>query len=88
MKNIHSLEKGDVDLHLHKKKNNIPDVNLFDGHIACSILTKSELVIPFFKDHKIIGVLDIDSEKLNNFSEHDQSKIESFVKLLEINLKP
>lgn len=39
------------------------DVDKFEGHIACSSQSKSEIVIPLFCDKKVIGVLDIDSEK-------------------------
>src|SRR5574344_1537626 len=45
----------------------VPDVDKFHGHIACSSASRSEIVIPIIKNEKIIGVLDIDSEKLDNF---------------------
>jgi L-methionine (R)-S-oxide reductase len=49
----------------------VPDVDKFHGHIACSSASRSEIVIPIIKNEKIIGVLDIDSEKLDNFDEID-----------------
>jgi GAF domain-containing protein len=49
----------------------VPDVDAFPGHIACSSLSKSEIVIPLFKDQKVIGVLDVDSDQLNDFDEID-----------------
>ena len=49
----------------------VPDVDAFPGHIACSSLSKSEIVIPIMKENKIIGVLDVDSSSLNDFDETD-----------------
>lgn len=49
----------------------VPDVKLFPGHIACSSLSRSEIVIPIFAKGQIIGVLDIDSEELGAFDEVD-----------------
>lgn len=54
----------------------VPDVAAFPGHIACSALAQSELVVPIFKDQKVWGVLDIDSSKLADFDEIDQVEIE------------
>jgi L-methionine (R)-S-oxide reductase len=70
-----------------KKTLNVPNVDLFDGHIACSSQTKSELVIPLYKNDIIYGVLDIDSTSLNRFSELDQNNFESFVNVLESKIK-
>ncbi len=50
----------------------VPDVDKFPGHIACSSASRSEIVVPFFKDGEIAGVLDIDSEKLNTFDDTDK----------------
>ena len=44
----------------------VPDVEQFPGHIACSSASKSEIVVPLFKDGKVTAVLDIDSEHLGN----------------------
>ncbi|MFZ9612507.1 MAG: GAF domain-containing protein, partial [Crocinitomicaceae bacterium] len=46
-------------------------VALFPGHIACSSLSKSEVVIPLMKDGQVIGVLDVDSDQLNDFDAVD-----------------
>lgn len=60
----------------------VPDVELFPGHIACSSESKSEIVIPLFKGDKVIGVLDIDSEKLNSFDQFDAFYLEKLSNLL------
>lgn len=57
----------------------VPDVDEFPGHIACSSLTKSEIVVPVFKDGKIIAVLDIDSERTANFDDVDKEFLEKLV---------
>jgi GAF domain-containing protein len=49
----------------------VPDVDLFPGHIACSSLSKSEVVLPLMKEGEVIGVLDVDSDQLNDFDEVD-----------------
>ncbi|MDW8296937.1 MAG: GAF domain-containing protein [Raineya sp.] len=61
----------------------VPNVEEFPGHIACSSLSKSEIVVPIFEAGKVVGVLDIDSDHLNDFSETDQKGLESLVKILE-----
>jgi len=60
----------------------VPNVDEFPGHIACSSLSKSEIVVPLFKDKTCIGVLDIDSARLNDFDEIDQLYLEKIVQLL------
>jgi GAF domain-containing protein len=61
----------------------VDNVDQFPGHIACSSLSKSEIVVPVFNyQNKIIGVLDVDSDELNNFDEIDQHWLEKFVTLL------
>ena len=57
----------------------VPDVDEFPGHIACSSLTKSEIVVPVFKDGKIIAVLDVDSERTANFDDVDKEFLEKLV---------
>ena len=57
----------------------VPDVEEFPGHIACSSLTKSEIVVPVFKGKDVVAVLDIDSERLANFDETDKSFLEKLV---------
>ncbi len=61
----------------------VPDVERFPGHIACSSLSKSEIVVPI-RDGRgaIIGVLDVDSDVLNDFSEVDQRELERLTALL------
>jgi GAF domain-containing protein len=49
----------------------VPDVEEFPGHIACSSMSKSEIVVPVFKDGSVIGVLDIDSDSLATFDKVD-----------------
>lgn len=60
----------------------VPDVHLFPGHIACSSLSLSEIVVPFVKDEFTRFVLDIDSDKRNDFSEIDKEYLEKIVRLL------
>jgi GAF domain-containing protein len=60
----------------------VPDVHQFEGHIACSSVSNSEIVVPFFRDNKIIGVLDIDSEHFNHFDTIDQTYLEKLLNLL------
>ena len=56
----------------HDKVFIVPDVEAFPGHIACSSLSKSEIVVPIKKENIILGVLDVDSDSLNDFDEIDQ----------------
>ena len=60
----------------------VPDVELFPGHIACSSVSKSEIVVPLFKDGEVVAVLDIDSEHLATFDETDRQWLERIVELL------
>jgi len=60
----------------------VPDVEKFPGHIACSSLSKSEIVVPLFKDDEVIGVLDVDSDELDQFDETDRHFLESIVALI------
>ena len=57
----------------------VPDVEQFKGHIACSSASKSEIVVPVWKNDEIVAVLDIDSEKLNTFDETDRLWLEKIV---------
>lgn len=57
----------------------VPDVNAFPGHIACSSLSLSEIVIPIFKGEEIIGVLDADSEQYDHFDETDKKFLEELM---------
>jgi GAF domain-containing protein len=58
----------------------VPDVEAFPGHIACSSASKSEIVIPGFKNDEVALVLDIDSDELNTFDEIDQKYLEELMK--------
>ena len=60
----------------------VPDVEKFPGHIACSSLSKSEIVVPIISNGEVIGVLDVDSSEYNSFDETDQRFLESIVTLL------
>ena len=60
----------------------VPDVEKFPGHIACSSQSRSEIVVPIFKDGEFMAVLDIDSDRLNEFDEKDAAGLEAFVKAL------
>ncbi|SNS56775.1 GAF domain-containing protein [Ekhidna lutea] len=60
----------------------VPNVDEFPGHIACASASKSEIVIPVKKDGKTIGVLDVDSDRLNDFDEVDQQYLQQILKLL------
>lgn len=60
----------------------VPDVEQFPGHIACSSLSRSEIVVPIRKDDNVVAVLDIDSEHLATFDDVDGKWLERIVKLL------
>ena len=60
----------------------VPDVEAFPGHIACSSLSRSEIVVPIRAGSGIIGVLDVDSAELNAFDEVDQQNLEEVVKII------
>ena len=57
----------------------VPDVEKFPGHIACSSLSRSEIVIPIIKNNEVTGVLDVDSELLYHFDETDKRYLEEIV---------
>jgi len=60
----------------------VPDVDAFPGHIACSSLSRSEIVVPIVNDGKVTAVLDIDSEKLATFDQTDQKYLEQLAEAL------
>lgn len=60
----------------------VPDVEQFPGHIACSSLSRSEIVVPWRRDGAVVGVLDVDSEALKTFDEVDQEWLEKIVAIL------
>lgn len=65
----------------------VPNVDEFSGHIACASASKSEIVVPIFdKSGEVFGVLDVDSDKLNDFSEVDAEGLAEIIKLIEKSL--
>lgn len=62
----------------------VPDVDLFPGHIACSSLSRSEIVVPVIRGDKVIAVLDVDSETLSSFDTTDQYYLEKVAHLLSL----
>lgn len=60
----------------------VPDVEKFPGHIACSSLSKSEIVVPVIRNGAVLGVLDVDASELDQFDEVDQRYLEEIVKLV------
>lgn len=57
----------------------VPNVDEFPGHIACSSLSKSEIVIPLFKEDEVYGVLDVDSSDFNTFDEIDEKYLKEII---------
>lgn len=60
----------------------VPDVDAFPGHIACSSLSKSEIVLPLFSNGKVVGVLDVDSAEVNEFDETDAKYLQQIIELI------
>lgn len=60
----------------------VEDVDKFPGHIACDVESRSEIVVPIFKDEKLFGVLDLDSTDYNSFNETDKKYLEELVSFL------
>lgn len=60
----------------------VPDVEKFPGHIACSSLSRSEIVVPVIRNGEVVAVLDVDSEELNQFDTTDQYYLEQIVELI------
>ena len=63
----------------------VPDVDAFPGHIACSSLSRSEIVVPVISRGNVIAVLDIDSEHLSTFDDTDRENLEKITSILTIN---
>lgn len=61
----------------------VDDVHQFAGHIACDVESNSEIVIPFYKNGELFGVLDIDSPNIARFSEIDEKGLVDFMKEAE-----
>jgi L-methionine (R)-S-oxide reductase len=62
----------------------VPDVEKFPGHIACSSLSRSEIVIPLIKNGDVIGVLDVDAAALDQFDETDKMYLTEIISLIPI----
>lgn len=62
----------------------VPDVEAFPGHIACSSLSKSEVVIPIMIQNQVLGVLDVDSDLLNDFDEIDVKYLSKLCSLISV----
>ena len=60
----------------------VEDVELFPGHIACSSLSRSEIVVPIWHEDEVCAVLDIDSERLATFDQTDKEWLEKIVELI------
>ena len=67
----------------NKKTVIVDDVNKFQGHIACSSLSKSEIVVPIIKDNEVKAVIDIDAPIYNRFSHNDASTLEEIADVLK-----
>lgn len=61
----------------------VPNVEEFPGHIACSAESKSEIVLPAFKNGEVVMVLDVDSDKLNDFDETDKAGLGQVIRIIE-----
>jgi L-methionine (R)-S-oxide reductase len=62
----------------------VPDVDKFPGHIACSSLSRSEIVIPMIRNDKVVGVLDADSVQLNQYDNIDQKYLQQIIDLINL----
>ena len=62
----------------------VPDVEKFPGHIACSSLSRSEIVVPIFSNEQVVGVLDVDSEMPDFFDATDEQYLNEIVGLLRM----
>ena len=60
----------------------VPDVEKFPGHIACSSLSRSEIVVPIIRNKKVIGVLDVDSIEPDQFDNIDQDYLEQIIEFI------
>lgn len=61
----------------------VPDVEKFPGHIACSSLSKSEIVVPLFKGNSVVGVLDVDSDSYDSFDGIDEEYLTKICALIK-----
>ena len=83
-----SLDRGVCGFSAKNKKTVIvPNVNEFPGHIACSSLSKSEIVVPIIVNDNVKAVIDIDAPIFDRFSKEDAAYLEQFAKVLEVLFK-
>ena len=77
--------RGSLRIRQHTTRSTVivPDVDEFPGHIACSSASRSEVVVPVVVGDEVFGVLDVDSERLDDFDETDRSGLERIVKIIE-----
>lgn len=61
----------------------VPDVEKFPGHIACSSISKSEIVVPVIRNNEVVAVLDVDSSEYDQFDSTDQQYLEEIISLIE-----
>lgn len=64
----------------------VPDVEKFPGHIACSNLSRSEIVVPVIRNNNVVGVLDADSVELNHYDVVDKKFLEQIIELIKIDI--
>ena len=62
----------------------VPDVDAFPGHIACASASRSEIVLPLYRNSEIVGVMDVDSEYLSHFDEIDALYLKKIISLLDV----
>jgi len=60
----------------------VPDVEKFPGHITCSSLSRSEIVVPVIRNSEVVAVLDVDSDELNSFDSTDQNYLEKLASVI------
>jgi GAF domain-containing protein len=65
----------------------VADVETFDGHIVCDVQARSELVIPLFKHGELLGVLDVDSARLDRFSDEDEAGLKAMAQVYLSSIK-
>jgi L-methionine (R)-S-oxide reductase len=66
----------------------VPDVDQFPGHIACSSASRSEIVVPVVRNGEVLMVLDVDSDRLNDFDHDDQAALENLMAIVSQFIQP
>jgi GAF domain-containing protein len=66
----------------------VPDVEKFPGHIACSSLSRSEIVVPVIRNNEVFAILDADSTDINHYDETDKKWLEKIVELIPFDQQP